>query len=166
MRLGFGLVAIASLASGDCATVRAAPNEWRRVVLVELFTSEGCSSCPAADVFVRELPALGFGRDKVVPLTFHVDYWDRLGWKDRFAGPDFTARQEWYARSTKLRSPNGEAGLHGLYTPQLVVDGAVHLYDTQRSFEAFGQVLIPILGELGIDVGRRDVVEVHNIIRG
>jgi len=132
MRLGFGLVAIASLASGDCATVRAAPNEWRRVVLVELFTSEGCSSCPAADAFVRELPALGFARDKVVPLTFHVDYWDGLGWKDRFAGPDFTARQDWYARSTKLRSPEGEAGLHGLYTPQLIIDGAVHLSGRRR----------------------------------
>ena len=132
MRLGFGLLAIASFASSGCVTARAAGNEWRRVVLVELFTSEGCSSCPAADAFVRELPSLGLGRDKVVPLTFHVDYWDGLGWKDRFARPDFTARQEWYARATKLRSPDGEAGLHGLYTPQLVIDGAVHLSGRRR----------------------------------
>lgn len=132
MRLGFGLLVIASLASSGCVTARAARNEWRRVVLVELFTSEGCSSCPAADAFVRELPTLGFGRDKVVPLTFHVDYWDGLGWKDRFASPDFTARQEWYARSTRLRSPEGETGLHGLYTPQLVIDGAVHLSGGRR----------------------------------
>jgi hypothetical protein len=102
------------------------------VVLVELFTSQGCSSCPAADAFVRELPALGLGRDKVVPLTFHVDYWDGLGWKDRFARPEFTARQEWYARSTKLRSPNGETGLSGLYTPQMIIDGEVHLSGGRR----------------------------------
>jgi hypothetical protein len=132
MRTGFCLLAIAGLASSGCLTARAARSDWRRVVLVELFTSEGCSSCPAADAFVRELPALGFGRDKVVPLTFHVDYWDRLGWKDRFGGPDFTARQEWYARSTKLRSPDGEAGLQGLYTPQLVIDGEVHLSGRRR----------------------------------
>jgi hypothetical protein len=102
------------------------------VVLVELFTSQGCSSCPAADAFVRDLPALGLGRDKVVPLTFHVDYWDGLGWKDRFARPEFTARQEWYARSTKLRSPDGENGIEGLYTPQLIIDGGVHLSGRRR----------------------------------
>ena len=130
--LGRDPIAAASLAWSGCLTARAARNEWRRVVLVELFTSEGCSSCPAADAFVRELPALGFPRDKVVPLTFHVDYWDSLGWKDRFGGRDFTARQEWYARSTKLRSPEGEAGLQGLYTPQLIIDGAVHLSGRRR----------------------------------
>jgi hypothetical protein len=139
MRSRLGLFAVACLASSGCVTARAAPNEWRRVVLVELFTSEGCSSCPTADAFVRELPSLGFGRDKVIPLTFHVDYWDGLGWKDRFANPDFTARQEWYARATKLRSPEGEVGLHGLYTPQLVIDGAVHLSGGRRQ-EAIHQI--------------------------
>jgi hypothetical protein len=101
-------------------------------VLVELYTSQGCSSCPPADAFVRDLPALGFGRDKVVPLTFHVDYWDRLGWKDRFANPAFTERQEWYAGSGKLKSPDGAAGLDGLYTPQMIVDGAVHFSGQRR----------------------------------
>jgi hypothetical protein len=115
---------------GGGAAHAAAPN-WRRVVLVELFTSQGCSSCPRADAFVRELPALGFGREKVVPLTYHVDYWDGLGWKDRFAKPEFTARQEWYARSTQLRSPDGD-GLSGLYTPQMVIDGAVHVSGGRR----------------------------------
>jgi hypothetical protein len=100
---------------------------------VELFTSQGCSSCPAADEFVRELPALGLGRDKVAPLTFHVDYWDGLGWKDRFAKPEFTARQQWYVRSTKLRSPDGEDGLAGLYTPQMIIDGEVHLSGRRRT---------------------------------
>jgi hypothetical protein len=112
---------------------RAASASWRRIVLVELFTSQGCSSCPAADTFVRDLPALGLTHDKVVPLTFHVDYWDGLGWKDRFAMPEFTARQEWYARNVRLRSPVGESGISGLYTPQMVVDGRVHLSGGRRS---------------------------------
>jgi hypothetical protein len=106
---------------------------WRRIVLVELFTSQGCSSCPAADAFVRDLPTLGLTRDKVVPLTFHVDYWDGLGWKDRFAMPELTARQEWYARDVRPRPPAGESGISGLYTPQMVVDGRVHLSGGRRS---------------------------------
>jgi len=101
-------------------------------VLVELFTSQGCSSCPAADALVRALPSLGLGRDKVVPLTFHVDYWDGLGWKDRFASVDFTRRQEWYARSRTLRAPDGRGSPSGLYTPQMIVNGQVHFSGQRR----------------------------------
>jgi hypothetical protein len=126
------LLAAATLAAGCGATAEAAPAAWKRVVLVELFTSQGCSSCPPADAFVRDLPALGFGRDKVVPLTYHVDYWDRLGWKDPFANPELTARQEWYARSRKLRPPEGQAGIDGIYTPQMIVDGVVHFSGQRR----------------------------------
>ena len=106
------------------------------MVLVELFTSQGCSACPPADAFVRELPRLGFGRDRVVPLTFHVDYWNRLGWKDPFSRTAFTDRQEWYASSNKLRSPDGSAGLDGLYTPQMIVDGAVQFSGQRRETAA------------------------------
>jgi hypothetical protein len=81
---------------------------------------------------VRQLAALGLGPDKVVPLTFHVDYWDRLGWKDPFASGAFTERQEWYAHSGKLRSPDGASGLDGLYTPQMIVDGAVQFSGQRR----------------------------------
>ena len=127
-------VLLAAAAAGCSATASGAPAPapWRRPVLVELYTSQGCSSCPPADAFVRELPALGLGRDKVIPLTFHVDYWDRLGWKDRFATPAFTERQEWYAGSGKLKSPDGAAGLDGLYTPQMIVDGSVHFSGQRR----------------------------------
>lgn len=118
--------------AGCGSSASAAPAPWRRVVLVELFTSQGCSSCPPADAFVRELPAQGLGRDKVVPLTFHVDYWDGLGWKDPFAAPAFTERQRAYARSGKLRSPDGRAGIEGIYTPQMIVDGQVHFSGQRR----------------------------------
>ena len=102
------------------------------VALVELFTSQGCSSCPAADAFVRDFPRLGLDRAHVVPLTFHVDYWDDLGWKDPFAAPAFTGRQRRYAEAGRLRSPDGAGGLQGLYTPQMIVDGAVHFSGRQR----------------------------------
>jgi len=121
-------VAALSLAGASLPAHAAAPHP----VLVELFTSQGCSSCPAADAFVADLPRLGFGRDRVIPLTFHVDYWDDLGWKDPFASPRFTERQRAYARSGRLRAPGGEDGLHGVYTPQMVVGGRVHFSGGRR----------------------------------
>jgi hypothetical protein len=82
-----------------------------RPVIVELFTSQGCSSCPPADAYLRELVK----RPDVLPLAFHVDYWDNLGWKDTLDDPSFTARQRGYAAAL---------GLANVYTPQIVVDGA------------------------------------------
>jgi len=105
---------------------------WNRVVLVELFTSQGCSACPAADALVRELPRLGLTRDRVVPLTFHVGYWDDLGWKDPFSSPAFTARQQWYADTGKLRSPDAQTSAREIYTPQMVVGGTVHFSGARR----------------------------------
>ena len=78
--------------------------------LVELYTSEGCSSCPPADRWLSKLKA----DPSIVALAFHVDYWDRLGWKDRFARPAFTARQATQQASNGARFS---------YTPQVVVDG-------------------------------------------
>jgi hypothetical protein len=82
---------------------------------VELFTSEGCSSCPPADELLTHLRQdLAAKNIQVVPLGFHVDYWNSLGWKDRFSSADFSRRQEQYARSLNVDGP---------YTPQMVVDG-------------------------------------------
>lgn len=85
------------------------------VAIVELFTSEGCNSCPPADRLLAKL-VTDQARSKapVYCLTFHVDYWDDLGWPDRFADPRFTQRQRDYAQTLKLRS---------LYTPQMIVNG-------------------------------------------
>ena len=132
MKAGRALMGLL-LTAGCARGAHAEEPAWRRVVLVELFTSQGCSSCPAADRLVRELPALGLGRDKVLPLTFHVDYWDNLGWKDAFAAPAYTGRQRWYAASGRLRPPDGDEALTGLYTPQLVVGGTVHLSGQRRA---------------------------------
>ena len=115
------------LALGAAPLARAAPAPQRGPVLVELFTSQGCSSCPPAERFLGQLPALGFGRDKVIPLTFHVDYWDHLGWPDPFARPEWTARQARYARAGRLRPAGGRGAITGLYTPQMVVNGQTHL---------------------------------------
>jgi hypothetical protein len=81
-----------------------------RPVVVELFTSQGCSSCPPADAFLRELA----GRDDVIALALLVDYWDYIGWKDVFARTENTARQKAYATV---------AGRRSIYTPQMVVGG-------------------------------------------
>lgn len=80
-------------------------------VVVELFTSQGCSSCPPADAVLGKLAK----RSDVLPLAFHVDYWDYIGWKDPFASKETTDRQYDYGRAL---------GLNMVYTPQMVVDGS------------------------------------------
>ncbi len=85
-----------------------------QVVVVELFTSQGCYSCPPADKILGELKE----RDDVIALALHVDYWDYLGWKDEFASPAFTQRQRSYAQAMGERS---------VYTPQMVIGGVEHV---------------------------------------
>jgi len=97
-----------------------------RTVLVELYSSQGCDSCPAADALVERLPRLGFPEDQVIPLTFHVTYWDDLGWSDPFASPLHDQRQIGYAHALPMARAADEATIRGPYTPQMVVDGRVH----------------------------------------
>jgi len=89
------------------------------LTVIELFTSEGCSSCPPADTFVSELA----DRDDILALSLHVDYWDYIGWKDRFADARYTKRQRKYARQFALRY---------VYTPQVVVDGSYQSVGSDR----------------------------------
>ncbi|MEM0949021.1 MAG: DUF1223 domain-containing protein [Pseudomonadota bacterium] len=91
-----------------------APALADRLVVVELFTSQGCSSCPPADQLLGELSR----QEGVLPLALHVDYWDYIGWKDEFAKPEHTARQKAYAAVAQSRT---------IYTPQMVVDGQDHV---------------------------------------
>jgi hypothetical protein len=88
------------------------------VVVVELFTSEGCSSCPPADALFRELETRGVAAADLVLLGEHVDYWNNLGWRDGFSSSQFTRRQQDY--TAMLRIPDA-------YTPQAVVDGHTEL---------------------------------------
>jgi hypothetical protein len=90
-------------------------------IVVELFTSQGCSSCPPADAFLTDLARQ---RRDVLALAFHVTYWDYLGWKDPFSLDAATARQRNYARYL---------GEDGVYTPQMVVDGTTGFVGSSRS---------------------------------
>jgi hypothetical protein len=91
-----------------------------RPIVVELFTSEGCSSCPPADALLAELAR----RPDVLALSFHVEYWDRRGWKDPFSSREATDRQNRYAKLLAL---------HTVYTPQIVVDGRWEAVGSDRA---------------------------------
>ena len=99
-----------TLLSGTLLCGAATVNPPSRPAVVELFTSEGCSSCPPAEAYIGELAQ----RRDVLALAFHVDYWDDLGWRDRFGLPEAVQRQRTYAKSLRLSS---------VYTPQVVIDG-------------------------------------------
>lgn len=115
-----GAALAASFAGGVLAEPAKAP-----VGVVELFTSQGCSSCPPADAVFSELVAKG----DVVALAYHVDYWDYLGWRDTLGKPENTARQYEYMKAFKAQS---------VYTPQAVINGRKHVngasrYDIERA---------------------------------
>src|SRR3989440_724222 len=109
------------------------PGAARTPVVVELFTSEGCSSCPPADALLarleREQPVAGA---EVVALAQHVDYWNDLGWADPFSSHEFSERQSEYA---------GAFGNDGVYTPQMIVDGRTEFPGGQsgKAFETIAQ---------------------------
>jgi len=94
-----------------------------RTVLLELFTSQGCSSCPPADRLLTELAASGSRGVDVIALSYHVDYWNYIGWTDPFSSADWSDRQRGYARQLA----GGRA-----YTPQLVVDGVSECVGSTR----------------------------------
>ena len=115
------LAACALVAAGIAAAVTAASAESKKPLgVIELFTSQGCSSCPPADALFSELVAKG----DVVALAYHVDYWDYLGWRDTMARPENTERQRDYGRAFGVRS---------VYTPQAVINGRVHVNGAKRA---------------------------------
>ncbi|NNE65702.1 MAG: DUF1223 domain-containing protein [Pyrinomonadaceae bacterium] len=97
---------------------------FSKSLLVELFTSEGCSSCPPAEALLaRYETEQPFEPVEIITLAFHVDYWDGLGWKDKYASPLFTQRQKVYDR--KFRTGQ-------IYTPQMVVDGDIEFIGSRE----------------------------------
>jgi hypothetical protein len=119
LSMGHGLCRVLLAFSLSVGYVAAAGAETRPVVL-ELFTSEGCSSCPPAEAIVNELAQ----RPNVLPLSFHVDYWNDLGWPDRYSLAGATERQRVYARMLHRSS---------VYTPQVVIDGSRDIVGSQRA---------------------------------
>ncbi|BBK40026.1 hypothetical protein STVA_00460 [Allostella vacuolata] len=111
------VTATAALAAGGLPLAGIAGE--RSPVVVELFTSQGCSSCPAADKFLHELS----GRGDVIALSLHVDYWNYMGWVDPFSRSENSARQRGYKAAM---------GLRYVYTPQMVVDGRAQAVGTDR----------------------------------
>lgn len=121
--MAFSFVAIgAALRDGE-QSQRVTDAKQRRPVIVELFTSEGCSSCPPADALLAALEERQpVAAAEVIALEEHVDYWDDQGWKDPFSSRDWTARQYVYSESLPNRNP---------YTPQMVVNGKVEFTGSQ-----------------------------------
>ena len=146
MRSLFGAVLLLvlsdAIASGDEPSLVFTSGE-SQVALIELYTSEGCSSCPPADRWLS-----GLARDPelwrdYLPVAFHVDYWDYIGWPDRFARTEFSDRQRRYAR---------EGGVHTVYTPGLFLNGSewrewrrLERPDVDRS--AAGALAVELTGE-------------------
>lgn len=104
----------------EAKTEIAMEGKFAPVVVLELFTSEGCSSCPPADNLLPQLARLNAA---VIPLSFHVDYWNRLGWKDPFSRPEFSDRQRVYGQHFKN---------DGVYTPQLVINSEYEMVGSDR----------------------------------
>src|SRR5215831_2849177 len=136
------------LSLGLAATIGSA-HAGERPIVVELFTSEGCSSCPPADKLLAELAS----RPDVLALSFHVDYWNGLGWKDPYSSHEATERQNHYATLLDLGT---------VYTPQIVVDGKWQAIGSDRADveHALGLARrdrqeVPVT--LGLDHGRAQV---------
>jgi hypothetical protein len=126
MRLVLVLAAVVALGcSRAAASTHAHAEESFGFALVELFTSEGCSSCPPADDVLGDLAADASrtGR-RIYPLSFHVDYWDALGWPDPYGSAAATRRQHGYARAL---------GQQGVYTPEMIVNGRDAFVGSRRS---------------------------------
>jgi hypothetical protein len=148
---GFGSLAQAQVS--DAANIAQADQHQPKAV-IELFTSQGCSSCPVADALLGRLA----GRDDVLAISLSVDYWDYLGWKDTLAQPKFSERQKAYAKAL---------GDGMLYTPQVVVNGSAHVsgsnegkieHAVEKMAKAFAATRVPVhlsavAGKLVVDIG-------------
>src|SRR5260370_705769 len=151
--VAFSILTILSLRNthAGCTAVRQAIDDASRApVLVELFTSDGCSSCPPADALLegldRSQPVNG---TELIVLSEHVDYWNDIGWKDPFSSHDYSETQSAYA---------GHFGLGSIYTPQMVVDGHIELVgsDERNSIQAVESATNAAKAQLSLSAIRFD----------
>ena len=127
-------------ALGACASAAAETPAPGAPVVIELFTSQGCSSCPPADRLLAELARDGQSRGRpVIPLAFHVDYWNDLGWADPYSSPAWTTRQQQYAHALNDAQ---------VYTPELVVAGGAGMVGSQAGRVADAIAAAPVQREL------------------
>jgi hypothetical protein len=120
--LGAGLLALSQVQAAQCK----ASSPATTTALVELYTSEGCDSCPPADRWLSSLGPRGYAPDRVVPIALHVDYWDYIGWKDPYARQAHSARQRKMARLARVAM---------VYTPQVLLQGQDFRRWSDGSFE-------------------------------
>lgn len=118
------------------------------LAVLELFTSQGCSSCPPADALLAEYAAAH--NEHIIALSFHVDYWNRLGWADPFSNKAYSERQQWYS----ARLPKGS-----VYTPQLIVNGRGEAVGNNRN-------TVKNLVQEGLSLDRTETVSIENISIG
>jgi hypothetical protein len=149
---------LSSAASTGAAQQCAAKSAATTTALVELYTSEGCDSCPPADRWLSSLGAKGYAPDKLVPIALHVDYWDYIGWKDPYARQAFSARQRRMAALARAAV---------VYTPQILLQG-----QDFRAWQgsAFEQAVAKINARpararlsLLLDTGNKDAFEVEAV---
>ncbi|HWZ64954.1 MAG TPA: DUF1223 domain-containing protein [Steroidobacteraceae bacterium] len=133
-------------------------DEASRPVVIELFTAQGCSSCPPADAYLGQLSE----RPGVLALAFHVDYWDSSGWRDRFELRQAVERQNVYVRN--FRRPSA-------FTPQFVIDGRKDAIDTPTIVQALSEprVAVPVTlavdaGQLVVDVGEKQGERASDVV--
>ena len=139
---GFILILATSLMQLNIASALELDSGEQQVTLLELFTSQGCSSCPPAESWLNAFTGDDRLWKEIVPLAFHVDYWDYLGWKDPFAMPEFSNRQRLYRQNGKVRA---------VYTPGFVVNGKewkgwFSRDELPRRVEAVGKLIAKING--------------------
>jgi len=141
-------LALSGLTGTVGAAQCAADSGQQRVALLELYTSEGCDSCPPTDRWFSELPGRGYHPARIVTLAFHVDYWNYLGWTDPFSRPQYSERQK--AASARNRA-------RVVYTPQLLLNGGD--YRRPALFDDIGDRL----GKLNRDVARARIsLQLHS----
>lgn len=169
--ISFSLVAALAVVRPEARALSGAPEAARIPVVVELFTSEGCSSCPPADALLARLDGAQLaGNVQLIALEEHVDYWNDLGWTDPFSSRDWTSRQNAYAGVLGNRNP---------YTPQMVVDGAMEFLGShpqkarQAILEAAGKPKVPVIleqrtasktgaGDFSVKVGKLEAIAKHD----